>query len=134
MREDKVCLDSKVELAVPATKEMMLVIRLTSAAVLARAGVSADKIDELKMAIEESAGCLIKCVESGTLDISFMRTCDNDMSILLKLSGSSIPSDEYLTGDEIDVIRCILAALTDSVNVTAENGKVSAIELKADVF
>ena len=49
----------KVELSFPSDKSMMLVLRLTAAGVLARAGLTVDVMDDVKLAVEEACNCLI---------------------------------------------------------------------------
>ena len=48
-----------IELILPADSNLMLVIRLAAAGVIARAGVTVDRMDELKMAVEEACSCLM---------------------------------------------------------------------------
>ena len=47
--------ENAISLTVPADKSMMLVIRLTTAGVLARARLTVDAIDDMKMAVEKPA-------------------------------------------------------------------------------
>ena len=55
MRE--IVLKEAVELKVPAEQNMMLVLRLTTAGVVARAGLTVDRMDDVKMAVEEACSC-----------------------------------------------------------------------------
>lgn len=52
-------LKTPVELVVAADAESMLIVRLTAAGVLARAGSTLDKMDSLKSAVEEACTCLV---------------------------------------------------------------------------
>ena len=52
-------LKEPVELKLPARQEMMLVLRLTTAGVIARAGLTVDRMDDVKLAVEEACSCLI---------------------------------------------------------------------------
>ena len=52
-------LNAPVELTVAAEPGMMLVIRLTTAGVVTRAGLTIDAMDNLKIAAEEACSCLI---------------------------------------------------------------------------
>ena len=45
-------LKEPVELKLPARQEMMLVLRLTTAGVIARAGLTVDRMDDVKLAVE----------------------------------------------------------------------------------
>ena len=56
---NKFCLNTPVELKVAADPGMMLVIRLTTAGVVTRAGLTIDAMDNLKIATEEACNCLI---------------------------------------------------------------------------
>ena len=51
--------ENVISLTVPADKSMMLVIRLTTAGVLARARLTVDAIDDMKMAVEEACTLMI---------------------------------------------------------------------------
>ena len=57
MRE--ILLKEPVELKLPAEQNMMLVLRLTTAGVVARAGLTVDRMEDVKMAVEEACNCLI---------------------------------------------------------------------------
>ena len=57
MRE--ILLKEPVELKLPAEQNMMLVMRLTTAGVVARAGLTVDRMEDVKMAVEEACNCLI---------------------------------------------------------------------------
>lgn len=52
--------NNSIELILPADRNLMLVIRLTAAGVIARAGITVDRMDELKMAVEEACSCLLE--------------------------------------------------------------------------
>ena len=49
MRE--ILLKEPVELKLPAEQNMMLVMRLTTAGVVARAGLTVDRMEDVKMAV-----------------------------------------------------------------------------------
>ena len=66
--------EGAISLTVPADKSMMLVIRLTTAGVLARARLTVDAIDDMKMAVEEACTLMIsqQC-PPGALCVEFFR-------------------------------------------------------------
>ena len=76
MEGKTIAMGSTVELSVPAVKEMMLVVRLTTAAVMARVGINADKMDDMKMAVEEAANCLMQTSCICSLKLSFVRVSE----------------------------------------------------------
>ena len=124
---------STVELCVPAVKEMMLVVRLTTAAVMARVGITADKMDEMKMAVEEAANCLMQSACISSLKLSFVRVSEG-MSVSLRgvpeeKAACSEMQKRKVSDDEIAVIRCILETMADEVTLTQDNGSIYSIEL-----
>jgi anti-sigma regulatory factor (Ser/Thr protein kinase) len=50
---------------------MLLVIRLTTAGVMARAGLTVDILDDLKMSVEEACYCLITHTHCGSIHVSY---------------------------------------------------------------
>ena len=69
--------ENAISLTVPADKSMMLVIRLTTAGVLARARLTVDAIDDMKMAVEEACTLMIsqQCPPAA-LCVEFLRLED----------------------------------------------------------
>lgn len=129
-----IAIGTPVTLTVPAAKEMMLVIRLTTAAVMARAGISADGMDDMKMAVEEAATCLMQtaCLES--IQLSFQRKPEGCLVQLLGTSkkdqsGCTQRQAADLSEDEIAVVRCILETMADEVTLTEENNHIRSISL-----
>lgn len=120
------CLSEPIELKVPAKKENMLVIRLTAAGVIARAGLTVDRLDDVKMAVEEACACLIEAeTPPKSLRITFQSEEDG-LRIVIRgdlAIGNFDP-------DEAQVVRCILESLTDGVKMREENGSLASIELR----
>lgn len=129
-----IAVGAQVSLSVPATKEMMLVIRLTTAAVMARAGISADGMDDMKMAVEEAATCLMQASCIDQLDLCYER---KQRSCAVTLSG--VPKDDRsqctqrqnseMSDDELAVVRCILETMADEVTLQEERGQICSITL-----
>ena len=60
-----------IDLWVPGRPEMMLVVRLSTAGVLARSGLTIEAMEDVKMAAEEACGCLIRGWGCGRLHIGY---------------------------------------------------------------
>ena len=122
-------LGAAVTLRIPADRSMMLVARLTAAAVLARAGMSADKLDEMKMAVEEALTCLLQAGGISDVQLRFTRAADGLFIALDGVVDPQAPSGTAFDEEEITVIRCILETMADEVSIREERGAVRAIEL-----
>ena len=125
MRE--ILLKEPVELKLPAEQNMMLVLRLTTAGVVARAGLTVDRMDDVKMAVEEACNCLI----GG--DPAPRRLClrfvEDESFLRIRVCG-----DGACTGaanaDELGVARCILESLVDGVDMCMHGDAIGAVELR----
>ena len=119
-------LTEPIELKVPAKKESMLVIRLTAAGVIARAGLTVDRLDDVKRAVEEACACLIEAeTPPKSLHIAFQ--CEKD-GLRIVIRGDC--AGRVFDPDEMQVVRCILESLTDGVDMREENGSLASIELR----
>ena len=125
MRE--VLLKEPVELKLPAEQNMMLVLRLTTAGVVARAGLTVDRMDDVKMAVEEACNCLIG--GSGDLKRLCLRFVEEKDFLKIRICG-----DGECTGaanpDEMSVVRCILESLVDGVDICMHGDTIGAVELR----
>lgn len=125
MRE--ILLKEPVELKLPAEQNMMLVLRLTTAGVVARAGLTVDRMDDVKMAVEEACNCLI----GG--DPAPRRLClrfaveENFLKIRICGDGECTGA---ANADELGVVRCILESLVDGVDVCMHGDVIGAVELR----
>lgn len=123
-------LKAPVELSVAADRSMMLVIRLTAAGVIARAGLTIDAMDSLKMATEEACNCLI-AQKNPPERLAVRFAIEDDELVIQAIAGA----DEDVQGDvdenELEIVRCILASLADDVAFDVSNGWLRAIELRA---
>ena len=123
-------LNAPVELNVAADSGMMMIIRLTTAGVVTRAGLTIDAMDNLKIAAEEACNCLIG-QENPPKRIGLTYSCRED-SLFIDIRGldmecASCEADEA----ELEVIRCILESLADDVSIDMCDGRIRAIELRA---
>ena len=115
MREYR--LNSPVTLNVAADAGMMLIVRLTTAGVVTRAGLTIDAMDNLKIATEEACNCLINQTNPPRRIALEYSCADGELHISLCALESECPQgavDEV----EMDVVRCILESLADGVDLT----------------
>ena len=118
-------LNAPVELTVAADPGMMLVIRLTTAGVVTRAG--------LTIATEEACNCLIGQANPPEC-INVTYECrDGALYTTVRGLGKACEPGE-VDEAELDVIRCILEALADKVNFDVCNGWIRAIELRSELI
>lgn len=128
--------NKRIELTLPADSGLMLVIRLTTAGVIARAGITVDRMDDLKLAVEEACNCLMgqdRCPDR-------LHVCFGIGEDSLEMQIRSEYSDETLTAealkgsrteDELEIERCILESMVESVDIGLENGWIACIGMKA---
>ena len=122
-------LKGPVELNVTADSSMMLIIRLTTAGVLTRAGLTMDAMDNLKMAAEEACNCLIG-QENPPESIRLRFDCVEDGLNIHVSAQNSEPRQGSADETELEVIRCILASLADDVSLDVQDGWIHAVELR----
>lgn len=117
-----------IELKVPAQKSMMLVIRLTAAGVIARAGLTVDRLDDVKMAVEEACTCMIEAAEPPRcLKLTFSEMEDG---LHIQICGDCACGGRTLQEDEMNVVRCILESLADGVKICRSGDRLTGIELR----
>ncbi len=121
-----------IQLSVPADKSMMLVIRLATAGVLARAQLPVDAIDDLKMAVEESCSMLVsqKCPPSRIF-LEFLRK-EHALEIRIHAEPNAACVCEMAEG-EVEIVRAILRALADSAEIDLAGGRIDNILLTKDL-
>ena len=130
MRE--VLLKKPVELKLPAQQNMMLVLRLTTAGVIARAGLTVDKMDDVKMAVEEASNFLIASGNARDRICLRFESEGNVLKIHLCADGNCCGSEPE-DASELDVVRCILESLVDEVDFKMHTDRVGAIELRVNI-
>ena len=126
MRE--IVLKEAVELKVPAAQSMMLVLRLTTAGVVSRVGLTVDRMDDVKMAVEEACSCLMDG-ENPPKTIS-LRFEERGEDLMISVCGDGDCGGRSMEEDEASVVRCILEALVDGVNVRTHENGIGALELR----
>lgn len=126
MRE--IILKDAVELKLPARQNMMLVLRLTTAGVIARAGLTVDRLDDVKLAVEEACSCLID--SENAPERLCLRFSEEESGLLIRICGDCEYSCTSVSEDEVNVVRCILESLVDDVKICMKGETIAAIELK----
>ena len=126
MRE--IVLKDAVELKLPAQREMMLVLRLTTAGVVARAGLTVDRLDDVKLAVEEACTCLIDSENPpARLSLCFEK---KEAMLLIHICGEGDCGGTTSAEDEAAVVRCILESLVDGVELRTHGDAIGALELR----
>ena len=119
-----------IELILPADANLMLVIRLTAAGVIARAGITVDRMDALKMAVEEACGCLMD-QPNPPRRLRLRFACERG-SLLIHADALDCENPCGQTDEnELEVMRCILEALVDSAQLEVRDGWIAAVRMKA---
>lgn len=126
MRE--IVLKEAVELKVPAEQNMMLVLRLTTAGVVARAGLTVDRMDDVKMAVEEACNCLMDG-KNPPKRVS-LRFEDKGDALVISVCGDCECGGSIIEEDEAGVVRCILESLVDGVDLRMHENGIGALELR----
>jgi len=129
MRE--IMLKEPVELKLPAQQNMMLVMRLTTAGVIARAGLTVDRINDIKLAVEEACSCLIQA-EPAPQRLC-LRFSQEEAILRINICGDCSCGGSAVNEDELTVVRCILESLVDGVDLRTHGGDVGAIELRVNL-
>ena len=118
-----------VELTVAADAESMLIVRLTAAGVLARAGATLDRMDQLKSAVEEACTCLVQ-QELPPERMALRFSCEDDF-LVFDCRGCSDPeANGTMDATELEVIRCILNSMADEVKLDVNGGRLRAVRLR----
>lgn len=121
--------DNRMELTVPATRDMMLVVRLTTSGALARSGLSVDAVDDVKLAAEEACNCLIR--SSGCQKLSMAYWSDEDYFCLRAEVGlCDCGCSQCVSDEEISVIRCVLLSMVDVVEMDFKDNCLRAIDMR----
>lgn len=126
MRE--IMLKEPVELKLPAQQNMMLVLRLTTAGVIARAGLTVDKMDEVKLAVEEACSCLISAQPAPQR--LCLRFAEDEQGLKINVCGDCQCGGTAVGEDELSVVQCILESLVDGVEVQTHGDAISSIEMR----
>ena len=128
-------MDSKrIELCISAERSMLLIVRMTTAGVMSRVGLTLDETDDMKMAIDEACNLML-LQKPGCQTLSISYEYDDD-AVNVCIEGKDTAAD---TGEKMDVnmqevIRCILESMMDEVIMTPRiDGGTQMICLKKKV-
>jgi len=117
-----------IDLKLPAQRSMMLVLRLTTAGVVARIGLGVDRMDDVKMAVEEACNCLISDESAQEqLCLSFSVA---DQQLCVRICADEGCHAPVAEEDELGIVRCILESLVDDVQMRIRDGELRAVELR----
>lgn len=124
----------RIDLCVPAERNMLLIIRMTTSGVLSRAGLTLDEMDDVKMAVDEACNMLLLQNQTFvTLSISYGYN-EEAVHITIGGEGGARCDEKKADANMQEVIRCILEAMVDEVEMTEqEDGTVCSIHLKKNV-
>lgn len=118
-----------IVLNLPADQNLMLVIRLTAAGVIARAGVTVDRMDELKMAVEETCACLMEQRNPPRrIELCFRARKD-----ALEIRADALDAEQAVgdtDADALEIITCIIGSLVDEVKFEVLNGYIESVEMR----
>ena len=118
----------RIELTLPASRDMMLVARLAASGVVARAGLPLDVLDDVKMAVEEA--CLFLMAQASDpqrLHLTF-ELCPQGFSVEILCEGEGNGRPELQPG-ELEVVRCILESLVRTVDICMREDGPRSIRL-----
>lgn len=126
---DNVKLTGPVTLSVPANADMMLIVRLTVAGVVARAGLTLDQMDSLKIAAEEACSCLIS--QTNPPKALHLRFECADSALCMNVTAQDDGQIGEADQSEMEIIEYILASLADEVAINVRDGWIQSVELRA---
>ena len=123
-------MNKTVDLLVAAQKEMMLIVRMTTLGVLARAGLTLDDMDDMKMAVDEAFGCLIE-QSVGYERIALHYEYDGEAaSVRLSGQGGCMAASSEDDSSKDEILRCVLEFMADEVLIGKRGCTTAQIELK----
>ena len=117
----------RVELELPAARDMMTTVRLAASGVLARTHSTMDMIDDAKRAIEEACNCLIlNCGEEARLHIVFELQGD---IMNVEIASVGPKAARTMSDDEREVAICIIRTFCENADITLTDGIIDRITL-----
>lgn len=129
-------MDAKqIELCVPAEQSMMLVVRMATAGVMSRAGLTLDEMDDIKMAIDEA--CNMMMLQKPSCSGLYIVYEYDRQSVCVRIEGRDPVCKESSAKTDLnmqEVIRCILESMVDEVEMTErEDGSTKIVRLKKNI-
>lgn len=113
---------------------MLLVIRMTTAGVMSRAGLTLDEVDDVKMAIDEACNLMMlqkTACQQLEVEYEYAGGC-----VCVTVEGKGAVGTDAAERNNADcsmqdVIRCILESMMDQVEMTArEDGSTERVCMK----
>ena len=112
----------RIELCVPSDRSMRLIVRMTTAGAMSRAGLTLDEVDDVKMAIDEACNLMIlQKPECQSLRITY-EYISNAIGICIEGLGMNGSAESTEDSNMQEVIRCILESMVDEVVMTPRIG------------
>ena len=124
----------RIELCIPAERNMLLVVRMTTSGVASRAGFTLDEMDDMKMAVDEACN-LMMLQKPGCQTLRFTYEYDEE-SVTALIEGQEFEAvaEEAADTNMQEVIRCILESMVDEVTLTEKAvGRIGAVKLKKNI-
>ena len=123
-------MNKTVDLLVAAQKDMMLIVRMTTLGVLARAGLTLDDMDDMKMAVDEAFGYLIEQpVGYEQIALHYEYSGDAAIVCLNGQGGCAVTTNEESSCED-EILRCVLESMADEVLIGKAGAATAQIELK----
>lgn len=126
-------MEYKVELVIPAKQPMMLVVRMTTAGMLSRAGLMLDTLEDLKMVAEEACLCMMmQKLSYETLHLEFENAVD---FVSLTVSGVGFIKNEDVIEEPYarDVMRTVLESMLDKVEIEGDDNQIRRIRMIKEI-
>lgn len=114
-----------VTVRVPAEAGHFAVLRTVVGGIAARDSFTLDQVDDLRMAVEESAVQLLRRIREGPLQLDVQTTSSG---IEVRLHGDVATSEPVI--DEASLSWAILEALADDLRVDVEGSRASVVLTK----
>ena len=111
-----------IDMSLPADKDMMLLVRLTASGALARSGVTIDRMDDFKTAIEEACSCLISQIAApGRIALRF--DIGDRCAQFTCSCADGCPTGMIVDPAELEVASLILESLVDKSEIEEALGE-----------
>lgn len=107
----------RIKLGVPADRNMLLIIRMTTAGVVSRAGFTLDEADDVKMAVDEACNLLL-LQKPGAEKINVLYEYNNEC-VKICVCGEVVGEgcEAAANSSMQEVIRCILESMVDEAEL-----------------
>ncbi len=121
----------KIDLRLPSDRDMLLIIRMTTAGVMSRAGLTLDESDDVKMAVDEACMLLMMqhAANAVALNLSYSYS-GQEVIIQISCETRECTSGQSVDQTTMEVVRCILEAMVDeAIIVPCDDGAVASVQL-----